>query len=272
MSQAGDGELVAAASPLEQKARSGRAAVNDRDDSDPIAGRAARQLQSTQNGYLNTHFGYYHVAMGGLGTDGRRAPAQGSSLLDALFPQTRQRVLSLLFGQPDRSFATTELIKLAHAGSGAVQRELARLAASGIVNVVSVGNQKRFEANRASPIFNELRSIVAKTAGVAGALALALAPIAEAIDLALLYGSIASGTDRASSDIDVLIVSDTLTLGAAFSALANAETELGRRVNPTIYTTEEFLVRRREHHPFLSKVLAGEYVILVGSEDDISAR
>ncbi|MBX9811154.1 MAG: hypothetical protein K2Y16_06015 [Burkholderiales bacterium] len=83
----------------------------------------------------------------------------------ALFTATQQRVLGLLFGQPERSFFATELIALARAGSGAVQRELQRLAESGFVTVTRIGNQKHYQANRAAPIFEELRGMVLKTLG-----------------------------------------------------------------------------------------------------------
>lgn len=194
------------------------------------------------------------------------------SVLDALFPRTRQRVLSLLFGQPQRSFATMELIGLAQAGSGAVQRELDRLVGSGLVTVTRVGNQKRFEANRASPFFAALHDIIDKTAGVADVVAAALGPLAQSIRFAVLYGSVAKETARAGSDIDVLIVTDELTLERVFAALEPVEKRLGRAVSPTLYTSDEFLRRRAARHPFLTKVLAGKHVVLIGSEDAIRPR
>jgi predicted nucleotidyltransferase len=157
-------------------------------------------------------------------------------------------------------------------GSGAVQRELERLTASGLVDVNLVGGQKRYSANRASPIFDELGALVAKTAGVAGALAAALAPLGDSVRFAALYGSVAKETDRASSDIDVLLVGDDLALESVFSALEPAERRLGRRITPTVYTPEEFNRRRREGHPFLTKVLAGEHIVLLGSEDAVTSR
>src|SRR3546814_1202032 len=124
-----------------------------------------------------------------------RKPAQQAavpartSVADALFTATQQRVLSLLFGQPERSFFTKELIDLAGGGSGAVQRELARLQQSGLVVQTVLGNQKHYQANAQAPIFAELRGIVAKMLGPADALRQALAPLAAAVHLALPYGS-----------------------------------------------------------------------------------
>lgn len=128
-------------------------------------------------------------------------PQTGTSLAQALFSGTQQRVLGLLFGQPDRSFYATELIALAGAGSGAVQRELARLAQSGLVTVRPVGNQKHYQANPDSPIYAELCGIARKTVGLAEPLRAALAPMAARIKAAFVFGSVAKQQDTASSDI-----------------------------------------------------------------------
>ncbi|HQV58297.1 MAG: nucleotidyltransferase domain-containing protein [Myxococcales bacterium] len=199
----------------------------------------------------------------------RAAPAHTSTMLDALFPATRQRVLGLLFGQPQRAFAMRELIGLAKAGSGAVQREVERLSASGLV--VVDGEPRRIRANPASALFVELTGIFEKTGGVVGALQRVLAPMAGQIYFAILYGSVAKGSDRATSDVDVLIVTDALTLEDVFTALAGAEQRLGRAVNPTLYTAAEYHRRRKAKHPFLTKVLGGKHVVLLGSEDAIPA-
>jgi len=199
---------------------------------------------------------------------GRRSSDQrGASLAGVLFSGTQQRVLGLLFGQPERSFFATELIGLAKGGSGAVQRELQRLTESGLVTVRRVGNQKHYQANRAAPIFEELRGIAIKTLGPAEALREALAPLAGRIRAAWVYGSIAKGTDRAQSDIDVLIVADRLTLEEVYKVLEGAEIRLGRKVSPTLYTAKEFERRRTANNPFLAKVLAGERILLIGNED-----
>jgi predicted nucleotidyltransferase len=184
----------------------------------------------------------------------------------ALFTATQQRVLGLLFGQPERSFFATELISLAGSGSGAVQRELQRLTESGLVTVTRKGNQKHYQANRAAPIFEELRGIALKVFGPAEALRAALAPLAKRMHAAWLYGSVAKRTDRAQSDMDVLIVADDLALEEVYAALRPAEKRLGRTVGPTLYTRKEFERRRAAKNPFLSKVLAGERILLVGEE------
>ena len=199
----------------------------------------------------------------------RRPPVPArTGLADALFSATQQRVLALLFGQPGRSFFTNELIGLVGAGSGAVQREVRRLVESGLVTVTPIGSQKHYQANPAAPIFDELRGIVTKTLGPAEVLRAALLPLGDKIRLALVYGSVAKFSDTAHSDIDLLIVSDVLTLEQVYAALSPVEQELGRRVSPALYTVAEYRRRRMDGNPFLTKVLAGEYVLLTGNADD----
>ena len=190
------------------------------------------------------------------------------SLADALFSGTRQKVLGLLFMQPDHDFSLAELIERAKAGSGAVQREIGRFVDSGLVTVEVKGRQKRYRANPESPIFPELCSLVAKTLGPAQVVKDAVRAIDNEIDVALIYGSVAKNTDRADSDIDLMLVSDTLTLEDVFTALEPAEQELSRPVNPTLYTRHEFEKRRANDNPFIRKVLNGPYLLLKGIIDE----
>jgi predicted nucleotidyltransferase len=196
---------------------------------------------------------------------GTAAKQRTTGLANALFTTTQQRVLGLLFGQPDRSFIQQELIEQAEGGSGAIRRELARLAESGLVTSKMVGRQKHFQANREAPIFHELRGIVLKTVALADPLRAALRRLAKRIDLALIYGSVARGEDRAQSDIDLLVVADDLPLEEFFARLAPVEKKLGRTINPTLYTRADFDRRRRTGNPFLKKVLAGDHLILFGA-------
>lgn len=192
------------------------------------------------------------------------------SLAAALFSSTQRKVLGLLFGQPRRSFFATEIINRVGSGSGAVQRELTKLADSGLVVVTWVGNQKHFQANPQAPIFHELCGLIRKTIGLTEPLQQALEPQRGAIALALIYGSVAKGTDTAASDIDLLLVSDSLTLEEVYQLVANAEQVLDRKVNPTLYTPEEFYRRRRDRNPFLIRVLEGETILLLGELTDES--
>lgn len=195
---------------------------------------------------------------------GKPRPA---GLADALFSGTQQRVLAWLFGQPERSFYATELIGLVGAGSGAVQRELARLAQSGLVTARAVGNQKHYQANPESPIYAELCGIVQKTVGLAEPLREALAPLAARIRAAFVYGSIAKREDTALSDIDVMLISDDLPYSDLYARLEAASHRLGRTVNPTLYTPQELAQRVRRKEAFATRVLAQPKLWLIGGED-----
>jgi predicted nucleotidyltransferase len=194
----------------------------------------------------------------------------GTNLGDALFSRTQQRVLALLFGQPGRSFYAKELIRLAAAGSGSVQRELVRLEQSGLVTARIVGNQKHYQANPKSPIFRELCSITAKTFGVAEPLRNALSVVASRIQAAFIYGSVAKRQDTALSDIDLMVVADKLPYGDLVAALEVAASALERQINPTILSTRDFSQRVKERKSFVSRVLAQPKIWLIGNENDLS--
>lgn len=193
---------------------------------------------------------------------------QGISIADALFTSTQQKVLSILFSQPERSFYASELITLAGAGSGAVQRELKRLAMSGILTTSAVGNQKHYQANPNSPIFGEVLQIVRKTFGLAKPLLEALLLVKGEIDLAFVYGSVAKKSDHSSSDVDLLVVSNTLKLEDLFSALLPVENEIRREISPTLLTWDEFNQRKNTPESFLNRVLQGEVIELIGNVNE----
>jgi predicted nucleotidyltransferase len=187
----------------------------------------------------------------------------------ALFTKTQQRVLAILFGAPHRSFYLNEIVRLSQAGNGAVHRELGKLLACGLVTAGLIGNQKHYQANASAPIFVELRGIVLKTFGLVDVLRARLEALAGDIDVAFIYGSIAKGTDRAGSDIDVMIVSEKVSYPDVLAALDVAENAVGREVNPSIYRRVEFEKRASEEGGFLSRVLEGPKLFLIGAEGDI---
>jgi predicted nucleotidyltransferase len=196
-------------------------------------------------------------------------PARG--LADALFTTTQQRVLGALYGQPQRSFTVSELIASTSAGSGAVQRELAKLVASGLLTMQPVGNQKRYQANAAAPIHDELVGIVQKTVGLAEPLRAALQPLAGKITAAFVFGSIAKRSDTARSDIDVMIVSGKLGYADALTALADVEEKLGRKINPIIFSRAELAKRVKSDNAFVKRVMDQPKIWLIGGEDDLRA-
>ncbi len=192
-------------------------------------------------------------------------------LADALFSTTQQRVLGLLFGQPERSYYATQLIGLAGGGSGAIQREIARLEESGLVTVRRVGTRKHYQANPESPLYEELVGIARKTVGLAGPLREALAPLSKRITAAFVYGSVAKRQDTARSDIDLMVLSDKLAYADVFKALEPLGARLGRPVNPTVLTRQELAKRRKSGNAFIKRVLEQPKVWVIGAEHDLGA-
>jgi predicted nucleotidyltransferase len=189
-----------------------------------------------------------------------------SGVADALFTKVQQRVLAVLFGNHARSFYSNELIALAGSGSGAVQRELAQLVAADLVTVKRVGNQKHYQANAFAPVFEELRGLVLKTAGLIDVLRSALAPLAAQIDQAFVYGSIAKGKDTATSDVDLMVITEKISYADLFTALEPGTNRLQRPVNPTLYSRVEFDRRIRDGNAFVKRVMAQPKLWVIGGD------
>ena len=194
-----------------------------------------------------------------------------TSLSSALFSNVQKRVLGLIFGQPQRSFYTSEIMRNVRSGTGAVERELTRLRDSGLVSVQRIGNQKHYRANADSPIFEELRSLVRKTVALTEPLKESLEPIAKTIDTAFIYGSFAKGTDTAASDIDLMVIGDDLDYAGLFSAALDAETKLGRKVSPTLLSRNDWIKKSNDSGSFVSKVRKLPKIFVIGSEKELPA-
>jgi predicted nucleotidyltransferase len=192
------------------------------------------------------------------------------NLSDALFSKVQQQILGLLYGQPDSTFHTNEIIRLAKSGTGAVQRELTKLTAANLITVKQVGNQKRYQANRATPLFSELRSIVIKTFGLSDIIRDSLELCTQKIQLAFIYGSIAKQEDTASSDIDLMLISDDLTYAEVFDLLENAEMKLGRKINPTFYSQAEWRRKYNEGNNFIIQLSQQPKIFLIGTENEFT--
>lgn len=194
-----------------------------------------------------------------------------TSLGDALFSGTQQRVLGLLFGNPGRSYYARELIRLAAGGAGAVQRELERLSESGLVTVRSIGNQRHYQANQTSPVFAELCAVARKTFALADPLREALKPLASRIEAAFVYGSVARREDTATSDVDLMVIADRLSYGELLAALEPLTETIGRRVNPTAMTRREWAKRVSARSAFASRLMTQPKIWLIGNEDVLRA-
>lgn len=192
-----------------------------------------------------------------------------TSIADALFTKTQQRVLATLFGKPDQSFYLNEIVRLANIGKGTVKRELERMTAAGLLTIKRIGNQNHYQANPNCPIYSELLGITRKTFGIADVIKTALLPLDAQIDQAFIYGSVAKEQDTASSDIDLMVISDTLPYATLMTALIEAEPTVGRPINPTIYTVQQIRDKLHGNNAFITRVLAQPKLWIKGSDDDI---
>jgi predicted nucleotidyltransferase len=192
------------------------------------------------------------------------------TIADALFSKVQQRVLAVVYGNVGRSFFGSEIIRLASSGSGAVQRELARLEAAGLVTVERLGRQKHYRANPSAPVFDELRSLVLKTSGLADRIRSALASRSNDIRAAFVFGSVAKAEDSSASDVDLMVISDDLAYAELFALLEPASNALGRTINPTLYSAEELRSRQARGNSFVTRVLRQPKVWVIGGDDDIA--
>lgn len=187
----------------------------------------------------------------------------------AFFGKTRRAVLSLLYGRADEEFYIRYILRSVSVGHGSVQRELKRLAEAGILRRTLRGRQVYYQANRDSPIFPELKSLITKTAGVGDILLNALAPLAERIKIAFIFGSVARGEETRRSDIDLLVVGDVSFMDVVTNLQA-AQKVIGREINPTVYPSKEFESKIKANHHFPSILLDGPKISLIGDENELS--
>lgn len=191
-------------------------------------------------------------------------------IAQALFGKTRRAVLALLFGQPGKAFYTREIVAAAGAGASQVQKELDQLTRAGLLIRERRANQVYFCVNPAAPVFTELSGLITKTFGIADVIRAALAPLAGLIDVAFIYGSVARSEHHAGSDIDVFLVGQVL-LSQLAVPLSGVETKLGLPVSTTIFDRTEFLSRIKKRDHFVSKVVAGPKLFLIGDETNLKA-
>lgn len=192
-----------------------------------------------------------------------------TTISNALFTKTQQRVLGLLYGKPDKSFYTNEIVRLADMGRGTIRRELDRLVSAGLLVESHEGNQHHYRANPDNPIYDELLGIVRKTFGIVDVISTVLMPVYEQIDLAFIYGSIAKENETANSDIDLLVISDSLAYADLMTILTDAEQSLGRPINPSIYTVGQVKNKLNQKSVFLTRVMEQPKLWVKGCDDDI---
>ena len=186
------------------------------------------------------------------------------SLSEALFTTTQQKVLGLLFGKPDQSFYANEIARWAQVGKGSLMRELDRLQRAGVLTMTRQGNQTHYQANPDCPIYTELLGIARKTFGIAEPLRQALQPFAEQITWAFVYGSIAKDQANASSDIDLMLIGEGLHYSEVMERLIPMEEQLGRVLNPTLYTPDDWAAKLVAENSFVVRVAQQDKINLMG--------
>jgi predicted nucleotidyltransferase len=188
--------------------------------------------------------------------------------VDLLFGAYRRTILALLLLRPDESFYVREMARLSGVPAGSLHRELKLLAEAGLLVRTVSGNQVRYQADRACPIYEELAAIFRKTAGLADVLREALSPLGSRISLAFVFGSVAQGRERGSSDVDVLVTGEA-TFEEVVEALSHTRQRLGRDVNPVVMTEAAFRSKRRQGDRFLSRVVREPKIFLVGDAGEL---
>lgn len=188
-------------------------------------------------------------------------------LASLLFGDYRQKVLALLLLHPEQRYHVREIARLTGTSAGTLHKELARLAQAGVLMREEIGNQVRYGANRRCPIYPELAGILRKTAGLADVLREGLSTLRARLTLALVFGSMARGDERPGSDVDVLLVGE-LGFGEVVRALHEAQSSVGREINPVVLSSVEFHNKLKGGDTFLTGILGGEKIFLIGNENE----
>jgi predicted nucleotidyltransferase len=189
-------------------------------------------------------------------------------LATVLFGKSMRAILAQLYGRPDRRFYVREIARGAGTAPSSLQRDLAALAAAGIIERHENGRQVYYQANPNSPIFAELKGIVTKTFGVAGFLRNMLRPHEKHIRAAFIYGSVAKGTEAPGSDVDVFVIGDLAPSQLALD-LDRINLELGRKVSLASYSVDEFVQLRAEQNHFVTRVMQGPVIWLIGDKETV---
>lgn len=187
--------------------------------------------------------------------------------VDSLFPATRKKLLAVLYGRAGEEFYLRELVRVAGKGHGVVQRELQNLVQGGLVLREERKGRTYFRANRQCPIFEELKRIIVKTAGLVDVIYDAIGSV-KGIEIAFVYGSVARGEEGPDSDVDVAIIGKC-SFKSVVSALTPAQEILGREINPTVFPATEFSKKAKGKHHFVRSLLDGEKIFVIGSEHDL---
>jgi predicted nucleotidyltransferase len=190
-----------------------------------------------------------------------------SKLAEILFKDYRRRVLALLLLNPDKRYHVREIARITDTVAGTLHKELSRLADAGILTKKNIGNQVQYFADKACPIYEELTSILRKTAGLVDVLVNALVPLEEDIDVALIFGSIASDKATSTSDVDLLVIGK-VTFSAVTKAVYASQDILQREINPKVYSAKEWKKIRAKKDAFAKEVIKQPKLFIIGDKDE----
>ncbi len=188
--------------------------------------------------------------------------------IDVLFGTYRRNVLALLLLHPDQTFYVREIARLTGTPAGSLHRELRILTDAGLLIRSEAGNQVRYRADRACPIFEDLAAVFRKTAGLADVLREALLPLAQNVDAAFVFGSVAQGKERTSSDVDVMVVG-SVSFDEVVQALDGTSAILRRDANPVVMTPLEFRTKCGRADRFVSRIVREPKIFLLGDEHEL---
>jgi len=195
----------------------------------------------------------------------RRPKKRG--LGDVLFGRNRGRILELLFGNPEQFYYLRQIAAAIGTQPGTVAPELALLTDLGLLVSHRIGKRLFYRANQQSAIFPELKTLLAKTVGVFQLLRSALEPLADRIQLAFVYGSLARREETAQSDVDLMVVGQ-VELEEVLARLQKVEQQIQRPINPTLYSSKEFRAKLASGNHFVKSVVRGPKVVIVGDEHE----
>jgi predicted nucleotidyltransferase len=196
-----------------------------------------------------------------------RSTPNAPQLVDVLFGAYRRQILALLLLRPDESFYVREIARLTGVPAGSLHRELKLLTTAGLLERSSSGNQVRYQLDRECPIHEELAGIFRKTVGLGDLLREALSPLAARIRMALVFGSVAQGKERATSDVDVLVVGSA-SFASVVEALDVAAERLRRDVNPVVMTKAELTAKLAARDRFVSRIAREPKIFLLGGASE----
>jgi predicted nucleotidyltransferase len=191
-----------------------------------------------------------------------------NKLSSVLFNKTRRGLLALLFSHPDESFYVNQILNKLGSGTGSVQRELKALTEAGLITRQRKANLIYYKANSLSPIYEDLRNIVRKTFGVSDILKESLDQLKDKISLAFIFGSLASGRENRTSDIDLMVIGE-VSIDEIMSAVGPLQETLGREINPVVYPISEFTQKLINNNHFLNSILEGEKTFLIGDNNEL---